>query len=192
MQCDCCGKGLIEIKCPFKHRDKHPHSIDDHSFYLKKDEDGSMHLSKDHDYFYQVQGQLAVCDLDFCDFICWTPLGMHCERITFDQTFFDVIKPALDKFFTSVLLPMLLTGKTTIASSTEAGSCGITSQEKEPGCKTYCWCNGEDEGKMIACDNETCSREWFHFDCVGPTRKPMGKWFCCDDCRKLDLISNAS
>ena len=73
---------MIEIKCPFKHWDKHPHRIDDHGFYLKKDEDGRMHISKDHDYFYQVQSQLAICDLEFCDFICWTPLGMPCECIT--------------------------------------------------------------------------------------------------------------
>ena len=92
VQYDCCGKELIEIKCPFEHRNKHPHSIDDHSFYVKKDE--SMHLSKDYDYLYQVQGQLAICNLEFCDFIRWTPLGMHCKRIILDQTFFDGIKPA--------------------------------------------------------------------------------------------------
>ena len=29
---------------------------------------------------------------------------------------------------------------------------------------------------MIAqCDNPDCATEWFHFECVGLTRKPQGK-----------------
>ena len=51
IQCDCCGKGLFEVKCSFKHRDEHPHDVDDHSLYLKKNHAGEFHLSKDHDYF---------------------------------------------------------------------------------------------------------------------------------------------
>ena len=43
--CDCCGKGLIEIKCPYKHRDKHPHDLSDPNFYVQKDEDGEFDLS---------------------------------------------------------------------------------------------------------------------------------------------------
>ena len=26
--------------------------------------------------------------------------------------------------------------------------------------KTYCWCDGEDVGQMIACNNPSCSKEW--------------------------------
>ena len=33
--------------------------------------------------FYQVQGQMEVCDVDFCDFVCWTPSGIHVERNIF-------------------------------------------------------------------------------------------------------------
>ncbi len=33
---------------------------------------------------------------------------------------------------------------------------------------------------MIACENETCVVEWFHFACVGLSSdaKIKGKWFC--------------
>ena len=111
INCDCCGRGLIEIKCPFKHREKHPHEITDPNFYLKQHEDGEIHLRDDHEYYYQIQGQLAVCNIEYCDFICWTPCGMHCERILSDpKHFFDITKPALDEFFIAVLLPRLLTG----------------------------------------------------------------------------------
>ena len=45
---------------------------------------------------------------------------------------------------------------------------------------TYCFCNNVSYGDMIACDNEACMYEWFHFSCVGITRKPNpGElWYC--------------
>jgi inhibitor of growth protein 3 len=36
---------------------------------------------------------------------------------------------------------------------------------------------------MVACDNDSCPYEWFHWKCVGLTREPVGTWFC-DECRK--------
>ena len=38
------------------------------------------------------------------------------------------------------------------------------------------------EGRMVACDQDSCLIEWFHFECVGLTQKPRGKWLCHDDC----------
>lgn len=32
---DCCDEGIIEIKCPYKHRDTHPKDVADPRFYLK-------------------------------------------------------------------------------------------------------------------------------------------------------------
>lgn len=34
IKCKYCDKGIIEIKCPYKHRHCHPHDISDHQFYL--------------------------------------------------------------------------------------------------------------------------------------------------------------
>ena len=36
---------------------------------------------------------------------------------------------------------------------------------------------------MIDCDNDFCEYEWFHYSCVGITRKPRGKWYCSEECR---------
>jgi len=35
-------------------------------------------------------------------------------------------------------------------------------------------------GDMIACENESCPIEWFHYECVGllPGQGPKGKWYC--------------
>ena len=40
--------------------------------------------------------------------------------------------------------------------------------------KNYCLCGKEEFGRMIACENLYCSLEWFHYECVGITRKPKG------------------
>lgn len=47
----------------------------------------------------------------------------------------------------------------------------------------YCLCNRVSFGEMIACDNPECLIEWFHYDCVGITQQPKGKWYC-PECAK--------
>lgn len=49
--------------------------------------------------------------------------------------------------------------------------------------KVYCTCRTVSHGDMVACDNDSCPYEWFHWKCVGLTREPVGTWFC-DECRK--------
>ena len=49
--------------------------------------------------------------------------------------------------------------------------------------KKYCVCHSVSYGNMVACDNDDCPNEWFHWSCVGVSREPVGKWFC-PDCRR--------
>lgn len=49
----------------------------------------------------------------------------------------------------------------------------------------YCICRQISYGEMVACDNDECEIEWFHYDCVGITQPPKGKWFCPDCTRKM-------
>ncbi|KAI9056665.1 hypothetical protein FKP32DRAFT_1598936 [Trametes sanguinea] len=54
----------------------------------------------------------------------------------------------------------------------------------DPNEPRYCFCNQVSFGDMIACDNPTCAREWFHIGCVGLTKIPKGNWYC-RECVKL-------
>ncbi|VDN04721.1 unnamed protein product [Thelazia callipaeda] len=56
----------------------------------------------------------------------------------------------------------------------------------DPDEPTYCTCQQVSHGQMIMCDNKQCAIEWFHFQCVGLTEAPKGKWFCerCSEQRK--------
>ncbi|KAG5365393.1 Chromatin modification-related protein [Yarrowia sp. C11] len=52
----------------------------------------------------------------------------------------------------------------------------------------YCFCQQPSFGEMVACDNDDCQYEWFHYDCVGLAEPPQGVWFCpsCSKGRKGD------
>ena len=193
--CECCGEGLIEIKCTYKYRDVDPNGIHDPSFYLERSETEHLQLSRTHQYYHQVQAQLhvALCEKEFCDFICWTPHGMYIERILLDPSYLTKTKPKLDAFFVKVILPLLLTGRSSVCDVQLDSQTSISSQHlntltakssSQTDCTapTYCWCGKEESRKMIACDNPECELEWFHYECVGLKRKPRGKWFCCNAC----------
>ena len=73
--CDCCGTRLLEIKCPYKYKDVSPVcnvALSDSKFFLQKDVKGTVALSKKHNYYTQVQGQLLITHQKCCDFVCWT------------------------------------------------------------------------------------------------------------------------
>ena len=42
----------------------------------------------------------------------------------------------------------------------------------------YCLCQNVSFGDMVACDNEDCPFEWFHWSCVGLKSEPNGTWYC--------------
>ncbi|RKP38022.1 the Ing1 Phd finger in complex with A histone H3k4me3 peptide, partial [Dimargaris cristalligena] len=50
----------------------------------------------------------------------------------------------------------------------------------DPNEPTYCYCNQVSYGEMVACDDENCDIEWFHYQCVGLNSQPKGKWYCSE------------
>ena len=50
----------------------------------------------------------------------------------------------------------------------------------DPNEPRYCVCQRVSFGPMIACDNENCDMEWFHYSCVGLSTeaKFKGNWYC--------------
>ena len=52
----------------------------------------------------------------------------------------------------------------------------VSDMPVDPNEPTYCLCHQVSYGEMIACDNEDCSTEWFHFACVNLKAKPKTKW----------------
>ena len=177
LSCTCCSDTvLVEIKCPYKYRDQLPTSdipLSDRQFCLKRSPAGNVHLSDTHSYFYQVQGQLALCNVTYCDFVCWTNRGIFVERIEKDSAFISKMLSYLQLFFTKYLLPELLTH-----------NLDPEHQDSDKENEVFCVCQKPESGRMIGCDNPECNITWFHYKCVGIKRAPRGKWYC-SHCKAL-------
>ncbi|THZ09641.1 hypothetical protein D6C95_01130 [Aureobasidium pullulans] len=67
----------------------------------------------------------------------------------------------------------------------EAATPVVEEEYIDPDEPRYCICGDVSHGTMIACDNDTCEKEWFHLECVELTDLPgrRAKWYC-PDCRK--------
>ncbi|KFB48874.1 hypothetical protein ZHAS_00017135 [Anopheles sinensis] len=75
-----------------------------------------------------------------------------------------------------------LTGSSVSAVASESNLMVEQTPEGEwsydPNEPRYCICNQVSYGDMVACDNEDCPFEWFHYPCVNITSSPKGKWYC--------------
>jgi hypothetical protein len=70
ISCFCCGRGVVEVKCPHKYRSSEVTDYvvsSDSCFLLINDE---LQLNNKHRYYYQVQAEMHICDVTFCDFVC--------------------------------------------------------------------------------------------------------------------------
>jgi hypothetical protein len=54
----------------------------------------------------------------------------------------------------------------------------------DPNEPKYCYCNRGSYGEMVACDNDDCTREWFHLGCTELREAPGEEevWYC-RECR---------
>jgi inhibitor of growth protein 5 len=62
-----------------------------------------------------------------------------------------------------------------LASASSLTDATKQSNDTEP---IYCICKKVAYGEMVACDNEDCPIEWFHYPCVNLSRKPKNSWIC--------------
>jgi putative phage-type endonuclease len=196
--CDCCGKATVEVKCPFNLRNEGLDKCD----YLVTDDSGDKCLKTNHQYYYQIQTQLGCSNLEFGYFIVWTENDIHVEQIMFDQVVWEKITFSAKNIFNAGILPELVgkyytrfptlsqTLKPTASCSTPPKSvlsavCSNSSRDDQSNesKELYCFCQKEAYGKMIACDNQNCNNEWFHYQCVGIKRKPRGDWYC-KECKR--------
>ena len=94
--------GLLEIKCPFSKRGETlEQAAADASFYIENI-GGKFYLKKNHAYYAQVQGQLAITGLTWCDFCVYLSESneMCVDRIEFDPNFWrNELLPKLNRFF---------------------------------------------------------------------------------------------
>ena len=88
---------LIEVKCPYTSRDK---TIDEVSVpYLIKESNGKLNLRRDHDYFYQIQGQLFCSNRKLCHLVVYTKKDLQVILVERDDAFITTMLAKLELFF---------------------------------------------------------------------------------------------
>jgi hypothetical protein len=122
INCDCCGHGVLEIKCPYNLSEKSA-TIDD---YLKKNkclvkEGLTYKMNEKHSYYYQIQLQMTLSNTDYGDFVIWrASVGEESQTNKLGETIFvrvphdpDFIRSNIRKaelYFDKVIVPELLAG----------------------------------------------------------------------------------
>ena len=104
VSCKCCGQGILEVKCPYTVRDG---ITDDENFFMSK-ANGKWYLKNNHIYYYQVQMQLHVCMVSYCDFVVWTMRDLLIQRVRIDEIFFASKVEHLQAFYTNGILPEVI------------------------------------------------------------------------------------
>ena len=100
-------KGCLEIKCPYSIKGtviterEVEELLEYKDFCLERTEQGPQ-LKRGHPYYAQVQGEMAIMEVSWCDFVVWTNASQgNCfiERIQFDASFVSEMMPRLVEFF---------------------------------------------------------------------------------------------
>ena len=105
IECECCGKGLLEIKCPYSVKDCSPNESNLSYLEEKLTNDGTKIecLKKNTNYYFQIQGQMGVTKRKYCDFFVFTSVGYHLERIYFDQNLWEDMLTKLEWFWKTII-----------------------------------------------------------------------------------------
>jgi hypothetical protein len=95
---------LLEIKCPYNGRASEITTGKHFPFLEIRDKE--LKLKLNHSYYYQVQGQMKICQKKACYFVMFTLCDIFAERIEFDTDFFDEkMSPFLQTFYDQHYLP---------------------------------------------------------------------------------------
>ncbi|XP_057693346.1 uncharacterized protein LOC130916556 [Corythoichthys intestinalis] len=182
VKCDCCGEGLLEIKCSFSHKDSTIESaIQDKNFCIEF-VDGHFRLKADHTYMYQIQCLLAVTGRSYCDLCLWTGKQLLIQRITLDTKFFAEALEKVATFYKVCILPELL-GK----YFSQKNTLGLPVENVED---KICYCEKSDNNKTkIYCSNDDCMIKVYHKECCGLKNMPKKGWFCLY-CKTLQKRTN--
>jgi hypothetical protein len=99
VMCEQCGTGVVEVKCPYKWRQTKPIDCCNDSDFCCTIMNGEVSLKSNHNYLYQVMGQMAIVDLKWADFVIWTKKGIHIQRIPFSVKIWDYMLRKLHAFY---------------------------------------------------------------------------------------------
>ena len=101
--------GLLEVKCPYSHKEHTPVEACSNSKFCCELNDGTIRLKNNHSYFCQIQGQMAICKRQWCDFVIYTTKGIAINRVHFNEEFWtSQLLPCLIEFYSKCFAPEIV------------------------------------------------------------------------------------
>ena len=76
--------------------------------------DNKLHINTQHKHYYQVQAQMFIAGLEWCDLFIWTPQDSDYVTIYKDKIMWAAMMPKLADFYFLHLLPALVEKQNTI------------------------------------------------------------------------------
>jgi len=148
-------------------------------FCLKKKGLGCYQLNQNHQFYFQIQAQMNIVNVEYADFVVWPDNGvdsLYVERVTKDEAFFNRIASRVTTFFSTSVLPELLGRWSTVPRKESI----ITGNQ-------WCYCKGEErEGEMLVCQSGRCLIKKFHKKCLRfNLERKVPKTWRCPNCVKI-------
>ena len=106
--CDCCGSGVVEVKCPYTLKSATIEEKCSDSTFCLNGHGEHKSLKKSHQYYYQVQAQINITESKYCDFLVYSPNEVFLERILPDDIFWKATVAKAEDFFKRCVLPEIL------------------------------------------------------------------------------------
>ena len=103
--------GAVEYKSPYSAKDCTPLQAIKSIPRIRNifDKIDSNKLNTNHDFYYQIQGQMHITGRQYCIFVLYTPKGIKWVRVEYDKKFWDEkMEPKLSKFYMDSLLPEIV------------------------------------------------------------------------------------
>ena len=101
--------GFLEIKCPYTCRNVTPMDACGNSGSYCSTSGGRILLKETHSYYAQVQGQMAIGEHPWCEFVVFRLKGNSVQHIAFNQEFWtDILSPKLSHFYDNCAAPELV------------------------------------------------------------------------------------
>lgn len=93
--------GILEVKCPYSACDiTVREACSNLGFYMVFDNDTHVYrLKPEHNYYYQVQGQLMITGVEYCDFVVFTKKDLVVKWIFPDLDFIKSMLDDLSRFY---------------------------------------------------------------------------------------------
>ena len=103
IDCNVCGKFLIEVKCPWSMRYYEPDTAATANKCIN--DKGTWYLDPHSKYYAQIQGQLAICKEKLCKLVIYTLRGIKVIDVPVDHEYWRKTKESLTNFYIRYLGP---------------------------------------------------------------------------------------